>query len=225
MKGIIYCATCQINGKHYIGQTSQVLSERQGDHKRKATRHGSDSHFHNAIKKHGYDSFTWSIIDYAKSRDELNEKEQRWIFITGSDIRYHGYNLTLGGGQFNFTDEVKKKIGESQKGRKLKKEQLIAMSKRFSGAGNPFHGKKHTEEAKEKNRAAHLGKKLTDYQRMVCPKRGEDNGRSGITEEIVREIRRACSSGERNCEIQKRLGISKNTLQGVKQFRTWRHVK
>ena len=28
---------------------------------------------------------------------------------------------------------------------------------RFTGKDNPFYGKKHTEESKEKNRQAHLG--------------------------------------------------------------------
>lgn len=40
----------------------------------------------------------------------------------------------------------------------LRLDYSLVNSKNASGEQNPFHGRKHTEEAKEKNRLAHLGK-------------------------------------------------------------------
>jgi hypothetical protein len=47
---------------------------------------------------------------------------------------------------------------------KLKKEYSTLQSKLRSGEGNGMFGKRHTEEAKEKIRKAHLGSKLTEEQ-------------------------------------------------------------
>lgn len=62
-----------------------------------------------------------------------------------------------------------------KKGRKLSEEERTKMMGRvpwnkgkkrpeISGALNPFYGKKHTKEAKEKNRQTHLGKKANENQ-------------------------------------------------------------
>lgn len=66
------------------------------------------------------------------------------------------------------SDETKEKLIISNTGRKKSKEELDFRSKLFSGDGNPFYGKHHDEEAKEKNRIAHLGR--------VSPNKGKRTG-------------------------------------------------
>jgi len=51
------------------------------------------------------------------------------------------------------SEETKKKLSEKMKGR-------------FCGKDNPFYGKKHTEENKEKNRLYHLGKKCSEETKL-----------------------------------------------------------
>ena len=94
--GIIYKATCKTSKKIYIGQTTTFLGARKGLHKHKALYEKDfNNHFHNAIRKYGWDDFTWEIIDYAQSFEELNNKEQYWIEYY--DSINNGYNISKGG--------------------------------------------------------------------------------------------------------------------------------
>ena len=51
--------------------------------------------------------------------------------------------------------------------------------------------------------------------------RGEGHFKATITDEIVREIR---ASTERNCDIARRIGLSKQSIADIRKHRTWRHV-
>ena len=66
--GIIYKSTCVITNKSYIGQTTTFLGNRKGIHKHNALyKNDIKNHFHNAIRKYGWENFTWEIIDYAQN--------------------------------------------------------------------------------------------------------------------------------------------------------------
>lgn len=138
----IYKATNTINGKVYIGFDSNYPSRIKG-HKISALKKYSDTHFHKAIRKYGWDNFTWEIIYQSiDGNHTLNVMEG--YFITEHDSYYTGYNMTLGGeGSLGhkytptiesnimrsnslknrvFSDDHKKKIALSRKGTKFSKE-------------------------------------------------------------------------------------------------------
>ena len=92
---IIYKATNTVNGKVYIGKTINKMRDRQKCHKSMSL-NGSQNYFHRAIRKHGWDSFTWQVIDTAETEEELNEKEKHWIAYYNS-FGTGGYNMTIGG--------------------------------------------------------------------------------------------------------------------------------
>jgi hypothetical protein len=50
---------------------------------------------------------------------------------------------------------------------------------------------------------------------------GENHFKATITEEMVREIR---ASTERNADIARRVGLSKQSIADIRKFRTWKHV-
>ncbi len=54
--------------------------------------------------------------------------------------------------------------------------------------------------------------------------RGERVGGSKLTEEKVKEIRRACTRGEDYGELSARYGISKASITLIKQRKNWKHV-
>ncbi len=91
--GIIYKAQNKINGKCYIGQTIQLLCERKAAHYNK----DKENYFHKALHKYEKEDWEWLIIDTAKSKEELDEKEKYWIAFYESCNPNKGYNIQEGG--------------------------------------------------------------------------------------------------------------------------------
>lgn len=89
----IYKATNKINGKVYIGKTKN-FKKRKYDHIKKDV----DNHliFHKALKKYGDINFNWEIIDWADTKEEINELEKYYIKKFNS-FKPNGYNMTKGG--------------------------------------------------------------------------------------------------------------------------------
>jgi group I intron endonuclease len=151
------------NGKSYIGQTIYNLEKRKYEHKY-SSEHGVKFVFYHAIRKYGFDSIEWSIIDTAETQEELNEKEKYWIKYYNTCIynkNSNGYNSNFGGGSgsgYKHTKEAIEKIKLIHKGRKL------------------------SEESKEKIRKAHLGTKLSDEakQKMSEVRKGEKHPLFGL---------------------------------------------
>ena len=222
---VIYLATNKINNKKYVGQTIRGLDERKSDHKRQAIKQNRRSHFHSAIRKHGFESFNFEVIDHAETRMELSEKEIYWISKYKTTNPKFGYNNTTGGEHYEHTELARKNISISGIGRKMPKHAIEEMRKRNTGKGNPFYGKHHKQDAIEKNRIAHVGKKLTKDHIEKCIHRGESNCRAVITEETARKIKIMLRDGVRNVDIQKTLNVSKSLLQGIKHNKTWAWVK
>ncbi len=54
--------------------------------------------------------------------------------------------------------------------------------------------------------------------------RGENNHKSKLTEEMVKAIRNAKLSGERYCNIARRLGLNTGTVWKVANGWSWKHV-
>lgn len=102
MKGIIYKATNQNNGKVYIGQTIRPISYRIQEHLRASEKNIRGS-FYNAIRKYKNEVFTWSIIEVIEdmNRDHLvtrlNSLEIFYISKYQSYSLDYGYNMTKGG--------------------------------------------------------------------------------------------------------------------------------
>ena len=69
---IIYMVTNKINGKAYIGKTIGSLKKRKQKHISCSLHNSDNYHFHNAIKKHGPESFEWMILDECDDFDTLN---------------------------------------------------------------------------------------------------------------------------------------------------------
>lgn len=128
---LIYRATNTRNGKAYIGLTED-LHKRKTEHLCLANR-GYQYHFHKAIRHHGFDSFVWETLEKCDSRDAAAQREVE--LIAEHDTFNNGYNGTEGGhGGFKarHTDETKRKISETLRGRfkgKLNQETRQKMSK------------------------------------------------------------------------------------------------
>lgn len=106
---------------------------------------------------HRPDDFVCKPIDWADSKEELNEKERYWIefleclsdYIKPITQRVY-YNILSGGDGGRLTGESLQKMKNSRKGKCL-------------GEKNPnYQGKAHTEASREKIRKSLLGRKLSE---------------------------------------------------------------
>lgn len=165
---IIYKATNIINGSIYIGKTTRRLNDRKKQH---LAQSGNDNLlFHRAIKKYGKEKFKFEVIFNCLSVKELNEMEK--FFIANYKATNELYNMTDGGdGPLHMvhSEESKKRISQSLKGKVVSKETREKLSRANKGqipwcAGktgifsndvlNKIREKrigfKHTEECKER---------------------------------------------------------------------------
>lgn len=96
--GCIYKLLNKFNNKVYIGQTIRTLNERINEHRRDfRINKSTNQYLLNAFNKYGWDNFEFTIIDTAKTIEELNEKEVFYIDQYKSNNRAFGYNIESGG--------------------------------------------------------------------------------------------------------------------------------
>lgn len=120
MNSGIYSITNKSNGKRYIGR-SVNLKKRKGFHKWQLEK---GIHFNHHLQRawNNGDEFSFEVLEYC-TPEELNEREIYWIAYY--DSMHTGYNMCAGGaatlGRL-LTDETKRKISASNKGRKCSRE-------------------------------------------------------------------------------------------------------
>lgn len=83
----------KVNGKRYIGITSQEPDQRW----RNGEGYKTNPYFYSSIKKHGWDSFNHIILFQELSFQEACLKEQELIKKYNTQNPKKGYNLTVGG--------------------------------------------------------------------------------------------------------------------------------
>lgn len=101
IEGIIYCYTCNINGKRYIGQTTNEASRKAHFMRNVPYCTGWTSAIDKARKKYGPYNFTYQVLE----RYEFTSLEEACVKLDEREIYYialydtyiHGYNSTKGG--------------------------------------------------------------------------------------------------------------------------------
>ena len=133
---IVYCHLNKINGKRYIGITSQKPEDRW----KNGTHYEHNQHFSNAIKKYGWENFEHLILHTNLSREEASNKEKYYIKLFDTLNPEKGYNLTAGGSHsFTLSPEGLQKIreaGKKNKGKKRTEEQKTKISNETKKAMN-----------------------------------------------------------------------------------------
>ena len=170
MNNYIVYMHVSLSNKRYIGITCQTVSKRWQN----GNGYRNNIHFTRAINKYGWDNFQHIIIAKGLTEDEAKWLEKELIREWDSANPNKGYNITLGGEGANglvHTEEFKEKRSE-----------------KYSGEGNPFYGKQHTEETKEKLREINTGKTHSEETKRKISKNhrdvsGENNPNYGLHEE------------------------------------------
>jgi len=155
MKGYIYITTCLINGKKYIGQSINLRNIN--------TYFGSGIAFKLALKKHGKENFTKTIlIDNITCIENLNKLERDFI-LEYDCLSPKGYNLDNGGtNKGRMSDATKQKMINSKKGKPHTEKQRIASVKSHTGLKLSDETKAKIGEANKGKPSWNKGKKMPE---------------------------------------------------------------
>lgn len=110
-EGYIYKITNNINGKIYIGLTTNTIERRFQQH---CLNPFKTSVIDNAIKKYGKENFIVEEVDKCQNKDlkelrkELGILERKYINLYKSSVKLGGYNITDGGQNDPCTKSVDK---------------------------------------------------------------------------------------------------------------------
>lgn len=173
----IYMITNLINGKIYIGQSSN-LKKRHNSHKFELTHNRHyNTHLQHAWNKYGPDNFHYQVIETC-SKEELNELERAYITVFNSTDKNYGYNLESGGcSHQTLSEETKEKISKSMKGRIFTEEHKDRIRQAQLGEKHHQYGKPLTPEHKRKLSIAGNGR---EYTKDTLMKLSTTKGSTGI---------------------------------------------
>lgn len=161
----VYITTNLVNGKQYIGSHNGE----EGD-----SYLGSGKILKEAIKKYGKENFKREILEICDINKNL-ELESKYIKEHNTLVP-NGYNILEHGEYNEFTEELRKKLSESKKGRKFSDEHKEKLSKARIG-------KKLSEDTKNKMSDFQKGREKSETERknISNSKKGKNNPMYGKT--------------------------------------------
>lgn len=132
----VYCHTNKLNGKKYVGITSQTPERRWNNGKG----YKASSRFYSAIKRYGWESFSHEILYVGLNKQEAIEKEKYLINKWNLTNKKFGYNMTEGGEHNTYagrklSEETKRKIANSHKGIRPSVETIIKLKQSHINKG------------------------------------------------------------------------------------------
>jgi len=182
-----------------------------------------------AMKKYGIENFIFEVIcsilpvsdekEYCKTADDI---EEYFIQQYQSHIDLgKGYNVYRGGNSYPRSEEFKQMIRDRWKNPYYRKTHLHNGKKGWFKKGSKpwIIGKHHSDESKEKNRLAHLGKEAPN------------KGKNKYSEELMEQVKQECLNGRSHSELQQQfnipLGMIKKIVRNIKpiDYSKWKSTK
>jgi group I intron endonuclease len=167
--GVIYKIKSP-SGRLYIGKTYD-LRKRVNAYKCDVRKGSKNLKLHNSLRKYGWDAHVLEVVEEV-SDELLSEREMYWIeyYKTYCYENPKGLNMTKGGdGQRStWMHDVERREKQSEV---------------FSGEGNPFYGKSHTEETKKL--LSEKISRINKEQGKKIPEWGVEKGREVVRRPIV----------------------------------------
>lgn len=165
----IYKITNTVTSDFYIG-SSVDIKYRWYKHKRELElNHHVNNHLQNAWNKYGEENFSFEIVQEC-DKNHLLDQEQYNI-----DSLNPAYNIckiaySTSGHRFHLSEETKRKISLSKKGKKFSEEHKKKLSEWQIGRVSPMKNKHHSEESKKKMSEGHKGRKSSEETKRKLSK-------------------------------------------------------
>ena len=197
----VYMLINSISGKIYIGKSVNIY-QRMNHHKNSIKRSGN-GHFQNAIKKYGWDNFTFQVLEIFENFDKRNDnisllnKEAYYIKLYESTNPKIGYNICEYSS--DTTGIPRKKISEETR-----------MRMKIARAGLP--GTPHTEETKRK-----IGFSRKGYRHTEETKKKMSDSRKGFqpSEETKRKMGDSRKGFQHTEETKKKMSLHRLGKPGI----------
>lgn len=155
----VYCLTNLINGKKYVGMTKRTLEARSGSRGRN---YEECTAIWDAIKEFGWENFSKEILFEGLTFEQACEQEMASIIELNSRFP-NGYNLEGGGKVGKDVAPLVRELMQERNARwRNDPEHQEYLRRKNAGSGNPMYGKHLSDDAKEKLRKSHLGKKHSE---------------------------------------------------------------
>lgn len=181
-----YLITNKVSGRRYVGITVKTLRKRWLRHCCDA-RNGSKWLLHQAFRKYGVGAFTIEEIGLFSTWHEAQQGERE--LVTRYDtFGAQGYNMTGG--------------GDGALGYRFDQTQKEAISERTKKEGNPFFGRQHSEQTKQRIKEANSQPLSEERRRRVAlGNKGKNLGRKASLEARIQ-----MSEGRKKPILQLTLG-------------------
>lgn len=219
----VYMHTNNINGKKYVGMTCQKPEKRWNSGKG----YINNVYFYSAIQKYGWDNFEHDVIASNLTKEEADNFEKLLIKELNLLNPNNGYNLKDGGANSRPSEISRVNIKNAAIKRCQNEEYIKRQSEAHkwqTGANNPMHGKKHTEETKQKLREISSGKHPSNEtkNKMSESHIGEKNPMFGKSH--LDETKKKISDLNKGATNPKAKKVSQYTLDGI-LIKTWDYIK
>lgn len=218
----VYMHTNKINGKIYVGQTSQK-PEKRWNH---GNGYKDNLYFYRAIQKYGWNNFEHEVIASKLTKKEADCFEQ--LLIKELDLMNptKGYNLQSGGSHGVCSEISRQNIKRAARKRSENEQYRIRQSESHKGQRAWNKGKKgcYSDETLDKMRAASTGKHPSEETRkkMSESRCGEKNGMFG--KRHSNETRNKISEKNQSQNNPKARKVNQYTLDNV-LIKTWDYMK
>lgn len=198
----VYAHINKVNGKIYIGLTSQQAERRWGSN---GSGYCNNKHFWRAIQKYGWDNFEHRILFENLSKEQACEIECCLIQQLKTTDKTYGYNKSSGGeapaSGITLSEESRKKISDKLKGRTFSDEHRERLSNSERGIKKP----KLSEERKKQISNFMNGAGNPRAKKVICIETGEIFGCIKEAADSIGVSRKVLSIALKNNVIVKNL--------------------
>lgn len=152
----IYQIVNLTDGKKYIGSSNNLYNRKAKHFSALRNNNHYNYYLQRAFNKHGEANFSFEVIEFVNTIEELLPREQYYIELYQVCDRDKGYNLIVDATRNILSDESREKISLANKGKTLSEETKLKMS--LAKKGRIF-----SEETKQKMSLVKKGDKHPMY--------------------------------------------------------------